>query len=100
MRQTLCCRQCGVGHTKMVEAVVSEEPKVEPHEELEMLDKSVGEGDVVCVLGGGRTPFVLRVIEGTVDGYKLVGVCYVYGIMNGEWILKHRSVEAKRFRPW
>lgn len=62
--------------------------------------KSVGEGDVVCVLGGGRTPFVLRLIEGTVDGYNLVGVCYVYGIMNGEWILKHRSVDVKRFRLW
>ncbi|KAK7429583.1 hypothetical protein QQZ08_003963 [Neonectria magnoliae] len=40
-------------------------------------------GDVVAVLYGGKTPFVLRQrAEG--DGWTLVGECYVHGLMNGE----------------
>lgn len=38
-------------------------------------------GDIVVVLFGGRSPFVLRK---TVDHYRLVSDCYVYGIMDGE----------------
>jgi hypothetical protein len=38
-------------------------------------------GDCIAVLAGGRVPFVLRPIG---DHYRLVGPCYVHGIMNGE----------------
>jgi hypothetical protein len=38
-------------------------------------------GDFIAVLAGGRVPFVLRPIG---DHYRLVGPCYVHGIMNGE----------------
>jgi hypothetical protein len=38
-------------------------------------------GDCIAVLAGGRLPFVLRP---TGDHYRLVGPCYVHGIMNGE----------------
>ena len=38
-------------------------------------------GDCIAVLAGGRFPFVLRPIG---DHYRLVGHCYVHGIMNGE----------------
>lgn len=37
--------------------------------------------DIVAVLYGGKTPFVLRPIE---FGYKIMGQCYVHGIMHGE----------------
>ncbi len=37
--------------------------------------------DVIVILAGGRTPFVLRPNGGY---YRLVGPCYVHGIMNGE----------------
>jgi hypothetical protein len=38
-------------------------------------------GDCIAVLAGGRLPFVLRPIG---DHYRLVGHCYVHGIMDGE----------------
>lgn len=40
-------------------------------------------GDIVSVLFGGTTPFVLRPVG---ESYMLVGECYVYGLMNGEAI--------------
>ncbi|KAH6664533.1 heterokaryon incompatibility protein-domain-containing protein [Halenospora varia] len=40
-------------------------------------------GDVVCVLSGCRMPFVLRKKEGY---FRLLGECYVGGIMNGEGV--------------
>ncbi|CZR69172.1 related to heterokaryon incompatibility protein het-6 [Phialocephala subalpina] len=43
----------------------------------------VEEGDVICVLLGGRTPFILRPVG---DDYSLVGECYVHGFMHGEAI--------------
>jgi hypothetical protein len=38
-------------------------------------------GDCIAVLAGGRVPFVLR---RTADYYRLIGPCYVHGIMEGE----------------
>ena len=40
-------------------------------------------GDRVCVFTGACVPFVIRG-RGTGDGYRLVGGCYVHGIMGGE----------------
>jgi Heterokaryon incompatibility protein (HET) len=40
-------------------------------------------GDVVCVLFGGRVPYIIRPRG---DHYQFVGECYVYGLMNGEVI--------------
>lgn len=42
------------------------------------------EGDLVCVLYGGQTPFVLRSDESCPGKYHFVGDCYVHGIMEGE----------------
>jgi hypothetical protein len=39
------------------------------------------QGDLVCVLLGGQTPFILRPDNGKLH---LVGACYVHGIMFGE----------------
>ena len=56
-------------------------------------------GDLICILFGGQTPFILRRLEnvhGTVleeiqeffggngEVYKVIGDCYVHGIMDGE----------------
>ncbi|KPM43756.1 hypothetical protein AK830_g2730 [Neonectria ditissima] len=41
-------------------------------------------GDIVVLLFGGDTPFVLRPLSGGNEGYLLVGEVYVYGIMDGE----------------
>ena len=40
------------------------------------------EGDVVAVLAGAQTPFVLR--PGIGGRYSLVGECYMHGVMEGE----------------
>lgn len=42
------------------------------------------QGDYIAVLAGGRFPFVLR---STGDHYRLIGPCYVHGIMDGEAFL-------------
>ncbi|RYP20409.1 hypothetical protein DL765_002785 [Monosporascus sp. GIB2] len=39
------------------------------------------EGDIVCVLFGGKVPFCLRPVGGQ---YLLVGECYVHGLMKQE----------------
>ncbi|KAK7419749.1 hypothetical protein QQX98_003121 [Neonectria punicea] len=41
-------------------------------------------GDLVVLLFGASTPFVLRSRPGGQGGYLLVGEAYVYGIMDGE----------------
>jgi hypothetical protein len=38
-------------------------------------------GDRIMVLSGSNVPFVLRPVE---DHYRLIGPCYVHGIMDGE----------------
>jgi hypothetical protein len=46
-------------------------------------------GDEVCILKGGRVPYILRHAE---DGYyNLIGECYVAGAMNGELVSASRS---------
>jgi hypothetical protein len=42
-------------------------------------------GDVVCVLFGGGTPYVLRPTA-TADEYLFLGSAYIHGIMDGEVI--------------
>ncbi|CAN8105365.1 unnamed protein product [Discula destructiva] len=43
---------------------------------------NVEEGDVLCVLFGGKTPFLLRSSNHS-ENYSLVGECYAHGLMNG-----------------
>ena len=38
-------------------------------------------GDVIVILDGGDTPFVIRKRE---ENWELIGECYVHGVMNGE----------------
>jgi hypothetical protein len=40
-------------------------------------------GDCVVIISGVKTPFVLRRLE-TLPIYKIVGECYIHGIMDGE----------------
>lgn len=44
-------------------------------------------GDLVCILLGAHTPFLIRenpAVEGQEHAYQLVGECYMHGLMNGE----------------
>ncbi|KEF61457.1 uncharacterized protein A1O9_03023 [Exophiala aquamarina CBS 119918] len=45
-------------------------------------------GDTVAIISGTRVPYVLRQVPSN-DGtklYRLVGECYVHGVMNGEFL--------------
>ncbi|KAK5997802.1 Heterokaryon incompatibility 6-like protein [Cladobotryum mycophilum] len=50
-------------------------------------------GDVVVVLHGGRTPFILRRAEDGGPGWTLIGECYAHGLMNGEALDLQGAVE-------
>jgi hypothetical protein len=41
-------------------------------------------GDVICILWGAQTPFLLRRKSEVDRRWELVGECYVHGIMDGE----------------
>jgi hypothetical protein len=45
-------------------------------------------GDRAVVLYGGRTPFIFRPHR---DKYRLVGECYVQGVMQGEAMRRHKD---------
>jgi hypothetical protein len=51
-------------------------------------DVTLQEGDLVCVLFGGKVPFILRPADGR---YRFVGECYLHGIMLGEALEKGRE---------
>jgi len=49
-------------------------------------------GDLIYILLGAPVPYIFRRIPILIDGiqaYKLVGECYVYGIMDGEVMAQH-----------
>jgi hypothetical protein len=43
--------------------------------------RKMQKGDDVCILFGGKVPYILRKVG---DHFKLVGECYIHGLMNGE----------------
>ncbi|KAK0109539.1 hypothetical protein ONS95_002226 [Cadophora gregata] len=43
-----------------------------------------GVGDLVAVFAGGAMPFVLRPTEEIEGGFRLLGGCYMHGLMRGE----------------
>lgn len=53
--------------------------------------ETLREGDWICVLYGGHTPFILRPLHGTrgkqpheIEEWSFVSECYVHGLMDGE----------------
>lgn len=60
------------------------------HKDLEV-------GDLIWVFGGGRAPFILRSARPAIDSsvqYKLVGHCYLEGVMHGESIMAESTIES------
>ncbi|OTB03860.1 hypothetical protein M426DRAFT_23382 [Hypoxylon sp. CI-4A] len=53
-------------------------------------------GDKICLLKGGKTPFLLRELKKG-ESYEFVGESYVYGIMGGEAWVKGDGVELETF---
>ncbi|EME39080.1 hypothetical protein DOTSEDRAFT_83665 [Dothistroma septosporum NZE10] len=61
--------------------------------------------DVVCILFGCTVPVILRPKTNTMTGnlqyYKLVGECYLYGLMDGEAVVlneKYKGGSTREFR--
>lgn len=54
-------------------------------------------GDMVYVLAGGSHPFVIRPEVGHSQHYKLIGECYLHGIMDGQ-ALRNEYGPARRRR--
>ncbi|KAH8893672.1 HET-domain-containing protein [Thozetella sp. PMI_491] len=63
---------------------------------LGLFPMSTEPGDVVSLLAGCHVPFVLRSTVGR--GYRLVGECYVHGVMNGE-VMKDET-DLTSIRIW
>ncbi|MBE3043866.1 HET domain-containing protein [Candidatus Bathyarchaeota archaeon] len=61
---------------------------------LTMLPVGVKVGDEIVVLDGSKVPFV---IQAQGDGYKLVGACYVHGIMDGEAVAEGGEAGASEW---
>jgi hypothetical protein len=49
---------------------------------LACVPKNARNGDIICVLFGGEVPYLLR-LSGR-GFYRVIGECYVHGIMHGE----------------
>lgn len=51
-------------------------------DKLAFVPQRTEETDIICVIYGSEVPYVLRRMPG--GDYKVIGECYVYGIMDGE----------------
>jgi hypothetical protein len=51
---------------------------------LALTPRSTKSGDEIWILFNGRTPYVLRKIDGEEQGYYFVGESYLHGFMDGE----------------
>ena len=62
------------------------------HGRLGLVPKTAQEGDEILVFPGAVTPFVVRgpgiADEGEADGRRLVGDCYIRGLMHGEGLFE------------
>jgi hypothetical protein len=59
---------------------------------------SILPGDIFCIFGSAQVPFILRHWEG--HGYKLVGECYVHGVMHGEATKDVAMDQLEEFVLW
>ncbi|KAH8899124.1 HET-domain-containing protein [Thozetella sp. PMI_491] len=50
---------------------------------MALVGRSSKPGDHVCIFSGAQVPYVLRTAEQS-DTYRLIGSCYVQGVMDGE----------------
>lgn len=52
-------------------------------------------GDTVAILEGARVPFVLQKSATSLDAFRLVGECYVHGMMNGQGLILPRVARSE-----
>ena len=49
-----------------------------------IVPENAKKGDILTIFGGGNVPFLLRKSDSKPGAYRLVGACYINGIMDGE----------------
>ncbi|KAF9494027.1 hypothetical protein BDN71DRAFT_1020537 [Pleurotus eryngii] len=70
------------------------------HGMMALAPAQVKPGDVICIIRGGQTPFVLRPKGVSDDGervWELVGDCYVHGIMDGSFASQAKPEDVRMF---
>ncbi|KAH7127783.1 heterokaryon incompatibility protein-domain-containing protein [Dactylonectria estremocensis] len=92
MMATTYSYQTCMGYTYMARPVLSEQGFVG------VGPSNMEAGDVIVLVFGGSTPFVLRPRTDNQGGYLLVGEAYIYGIMDGEFLEDEHPVET--FELW
>nr|CEG03846.1 unnamed protein product [Fusarium acuminatum CS5907] len=55
---------------------------------------SVRKGDTVAIMRGGCVPFILQQSKDRQGAFRLVGECYIHGIMNGQGLLLNGVLET------
>lgn len=73
-----CWRQYG---NSAVEVLSNRKPITTTRGYAGLASADVEEGDIICILFGGKVPYALRRKDGY---YRFLGECYVHGIMDGE----------------
>lgn len=65
-----------------------------------MVPDDAAAGDIICVLFGAQTPYVLRPYKK--NAFRLVGECYVHGIMEGQALtqFERKSYKRQKFKIW
>jgi hypothetical protein len=58
---------------------------------LALTPLSAKSGDEIWILFNGRTPYVLRKIDGEEQGYYFLGESYLHGFMDGELFLRDKE---------
>jgi hypothetical protein len=54
-------------------------------------------GDAVCVIPGVKTPLLLRKVNNSIDEhFRLLGACFVHGLMNAEALEDFQESETKK----
>ena len=54
-------------------------------------------GDVICILAGGETPFMLRQSPAHEGLFQFLGECCVHGVMDGEAMNNEGSSQLEKF---
>ena len=78
---------------KMTEQLIGKKFCATSKRYLGWVPPSAEPGDIVCIFFGSKVPFLLR--TGGSGFYKLIGECYIHGIMKGEAVVEGDLVEQK-----
>jgi len=53
-------------------------------------------GDVLRIIGGCSVPVILRPLEGCKTHFKLIGECYIHGLIDGDFLEKDPHLAERK----